>query len=258
MKLFEGKVAVVTGGTSGLGQAVALEFARKGAEVAICGRRENEGNATVELIKNLGAKSIFVKTDISKSEEVKKFIAIAVSEFGRIDCAVNSAGKLGSMSGLLDYPEDEWKAVMDVNITGTWHSMKYEILEMLKNKNGSIVNVASVLGIVGGHFKVSAYSASKHGMVGLTKSAALEFAHKGIRINVICPGSIETEMLTDVFANVKQEDLQKARQAQAAAYPMRRITTPEEVAKSAVWLCSDEASFITGVALPVDGGWTAQ
>ena len=169
MKLFEGKVAVVTGGTSGLGQAVALEFARKGANVAICGRREKEGKETVDLIEKIGVKAIFVKADISKSVDVKNFIDTTVNKFGTINCAVNSAGKLGSMSGILDYPEDEWKAVMDVNITGTWLSMKYEILEMLKHKQGSIVNVASVLGIVGGHFKVSAYSASKHGMVGLTK-----------------------------------------------------------------------------------------
>ena len=212
MKLFTGKNVLVTGATSGLGKAVALEFANKGANVAICGRREEQGKSVEEELRNLGVKAKFYVCDIDNPSNIKEFITSVKNDFGSIDAAVNNAGRLGVMKGLLDYPEEEWDKVMNTNIKGTWLCMKYEIEQMLTVKKGSIVNIASVLGLVGGHFKVSAYSASKHAIVGLTKSAALEFAHKGIRINVVCPGSIDSEMLDGIYANVKPEDLEKVKE----------------------------------------------
>ncbi len=257
MKLFAGKNVLVTGATSGLGRSVAIEFAKKGANVAICGRRADQGKKVEEEIRMLGVKAKFYTCDIDKEEDIKNLIDQTMNDFGSIDSAVNNAGRLGAMSSFIEYKTDEWEKVMKTNITGTMLCMKYEILEMLKVKKGNIVNIASVLGLVGGHFKVSAYTASKHAIVGMTKSIALEVAPKGIRVNVVCPGSIDSEMLDDIYVNVKPEDLQKVKDEQAKAYPMRRISFPDEVAKSVVFLASEEASFMTGVAMPVDGGWTA-
>jgi NAD(P)-dependent dehydrogenase (short-subunit alcohol dehydrogenase family) len=257
MKLFAGKNVLVTGATSGLGRAVAIEFAKKGANVSICGRRIEEGKKVEDELRKLGVKAKFYVCDIDKEEDIKNLIHQTSLDFGSIDSAVNNAGRLGVMNNFIDYSLEEWEKVMKTNINGTMLCMRYEILEMLKVKKGSIVNVASVLGIVGGHFKVSAYAASKHAIVGMTKSVALEVAPKGIRVNVVCPGSIDSEMLDGIYVNVKPEDLQKVKDEQAKAYPMRRISYPEEVAKSIVFLASDEASFMTGVAMPVDGGWTA-
>lgn len=252
---FEGKSVLVTGGTSGIGRACALEFARRGAHLTICGRREEEGKAVEKELKVIGAKAQYIKCDITNSDEVRNVVQRAAEAFGGLDVAVNNAGRLGVMKNILDYPEDEFMKVLEVNIKGTWLCVKNEITEMLKKGKGSIVNVASVLGIVGGHFRVSAYTASKHGVVGLTKSAALEYGPKGIRVNVVCPGSVDTDMLSEIFVGV--DDIQKAREAQAKAYPLRRITTPEEVAKTILFLSSEDAAFITGAAIPVDGGWTA-
>lgn len=257
MKIFEGKVALVTGATSGLGRFIALEFAKKGAKVSICGRREKEGNETVELIKKEGVEAKFTTCDISKEAQIKFLIEETLQSFGQIDFAVNNAAIAGTLVPLTEYTEEAWDNVIDINLKGTFFSLKHEIKAMQRNQfGGSIVNVSSALGLVGGRFGVSPYSASKHGVVGLTKSAALEYSRKKIRINAICVGIMDTEMNNQVLSLAKE--ITEAKNAQAKSFPIGRIATAEEVAKSAVWLCSDEASFITGVALPVDGGWTAQ
>lgn len=255
MNPFEGKVAIVTGGTSGLGRAIAIEFAKKGANVAICGRREKEGRETVELINQQGSDGFFQVVDISNADNVANFIESTVKKFGRLDYAINNAGIAGKNNITTKYDEAEFQKVMDTNVKGIWLCMKYEIPEILKSNNGAIVNISSVSGLIGFPFNAP-YSASKHAVIGLTKSASLEFSHKGMRINAVCPGGIETEMLTDIFESTGKADLAKTNMTNL--HSMRRLARPEEVAKSAVWLCSDEASFITGVALPVDGGWTSQ
>ncbi len=257
MKTFEGKVAIITGATSGLGISIAVEFAKKGAKVSICGRRESEGQETLAMIKKEGVEAMFTGCDIRKEEQVKHFLDETLKAFGKVDFAVNNAAIAGALVSLTDYTEDAWDDVININLKGTFFSMKHEVLAMLKNAaGGAIVNISSALGLVGGRFGVTPYSASKHGVIGLTKSAALEYSRKKIRINAICVGIMDTEMNDQVLNLAK--DVNEARNAQAKSFPLGRIATPEEVAKSAVWLCSDEASFITGVALPVDGGWTAQ
>jgi NAD(P)-dependent dehydrogenase (short-subunit alcohol dehydrogenase family) len=257
MKTFEGKVAIIAGATSGLGRSIAIEFAKKGANVSICGRREKEGLETVELIKKEGVNALFTPCDISKENQVQFFLEETIKVFGKIDFAINNAAVAGSLVPLTEYTEEAWDNVVNINLKGTFFSMKHEVIAMLKNPmGGTIVNVSSALGLVGGRFGVTPYSASKHGVIGLTKSAALEYSRKKIRINAICVGIMDTEMNDQVLRLAK--DFAEAKTAQAKSFPLGRIASPEEVAKSAVWLCSEEASFITGVALPVDGGWTAQ
>ncbi len=255
MKQFEGKVALVTGGSSGVGRATCIEFARKGANVVVSGRREKESLETLEVIKREGGNGIFIACDISDGKQVMNLISETVNKYGRLDFAVNNAGYFGVNSLLTDYPEDIYEKVINTNLKGTFLCLKYEIKEMIKN-GGSIVNIASVNGLVSMPYGVGPYAASKHAIVGLTKTAALEFAAKKIRVNAICPAIIETEMMTGIFN--ASPNPEKAKRNMDMAHPMQRMCQPEEVAKSAVWLCSEEASFITGVALPVDGGWTAQ
>jgi NAD(P)-dependent dehydrogenase (short-subunit alcohol dehydrogenase family) len=252
---FENKVALVTGGTSGLGRAISLEFAKKGATVVICGRREKEGLETLSLIQKEGAKGKFLLCDITNESDVKKLIESTILEFGRLDFAINNAGIIGNNSQITKYDTNEFQKVVDINLKGTFLCMKYQIPEMLKNHSGSIVNISSVSGLIGFPFNAP-YSASKHAVIGLTKSASLEFSHKGIRINAICPGGIETDMLETIFSSTGKPDQAKANMTNL--HSMRRLAKPEEIAKSAVWLCTENASFITGVAIPVDGGWTSQ
>ena len=249
------KAAVVTGGNAGLGRATAIELAKKGMNVAICGRRTGLGMETLEILKKYNEASFFSQVDISSSIEVEKFIRETVERFGRLDYAVNNASIGGVLSFAADYPEDEFDKVIGINLKGTWLCMKYELKEMLKNRSGSIVNISSVSGLVGVKFGGAPYSASKHGVLGLTKSAALEYADKGIRINAICPGGIDTEMLDQMHA--KSENIEESKKSQIQSYPMKRIASSEEVARTVVWLCGDDSSFMTGTAIPVDGGKTA-
>lgn len=255
MKQFEGKVVIVTGGSSGVGKATCIEFAKRGATVVVSSRREKEGLETLGLIQKEGGNGIFISCDISNSEQVKNLVANTVKKLGRLDYAVNNAGYFGVNSLLTDYPEDVYEKVINTNLKGTFLCLKYEIQELVKN-GGSIVNIASVNGLVSMPYGVGPYAASKHAIVGLTKTAALEFAAKKVRVNAICPAIIETEMMSEIFN--ASSNPEKAKRNMDMSHPMQRMCQPEEVAKSAVWLCSDEASFITGVALPVDGGWTAQ
>jgi len=246
---FESKVTLVTGGNSGIGQEIALAFAREGAKVVVAARRASEGNETVTIIEELGGQAHFVQTDVSKAAEVKAMVAACISEYGGLDYAVNNAGIEGTpLIQTADYEEDAWDRVIDINLKGVWLCMKYEIPEMLERGQGAIVNMSSVAGLIGGRVGV-AYYASKHGVVGATKAAALEYAARGIRINAVCPAVIETPMVARAFsANEEVTERYKA------MHPVGRFGQPEEVASATLWLCSEGASFVTGHSLPVDGG----
>jgi len=246
---FENKVVLVTGGTSGIGRATAEAFAGEGARVIIAARRENLGNEAVKDIEGQGGTAVFIKTDIRHPEEIVNLFKEILARYGRLDCAFNNAGlsSLG-MPPAAKIPEAEWDDILNTNLRGTWLCMKQEIGQMLGQGGGVIVNTASVLGLTG-EYGLAAYCASKHGVIGLTKTAALEYAHKNIRINALCPGPIRTEMLEAPMAQYpKMLDMLLAKT------PMRRMGEPGEMAGAVLWLCSDEASFMTGKELVVAGG----
>ena len=250
----EGKVALVTGGASGIGRATALTFAREGAKVVIADMNEDGGQQTVHLITEKGGEAIFVRTDVSKAVEVQALISQAVATYGQLDCAHNNAG-IGSRprAPLHECPEETWDRVLAINLTGVWLCMKYEILQMLTQGSGTIVNTASIMGLVGSWSGTAAYNASKHGVVGLTKTAALEYATAGIRVNAVCPGYIQTPLIEEALTS------NPALEAQIVTrHPVGRMGQPEEIAEAVVWLCSDAASFVTGHTMTVDGGYVAQ
>jgi len=249
----EGKVALVTGAGSGIGRATALACAREGAKVVAADIAVEGGEETVAHIKRAGGEAIFVATDVTQANAVQALIAAAVAAYGRLDCAHNNAGIEGVWATTADYPEDDWDRVMAVNLKGVWLCMKYEIPQMLQQGGGAIVNTASLAGLVGAK-RLAAYVASKHGVVGLTKTAALEYAKAGIRVNAVCPGVIHTAMVERMFFQRRSQVVERL----AASEPLGRLGTPEEVAEAVVWLCSDAASFVTGHALSVDGGLYAQ
>jgi NAD(P)-dependent dehydrogenase (short-subunit alcohol dehydrogenase family) len=246
------KVALITGGSSGIGQAAALAFARAGARVVLGNRRLAEGEETVKLVKDQGGDATLVKTDVTKAAEVEALIHKAVETYGRLDCAFNNAGATGIMARTADCTEENWDYIINLNLKGVWLCMKYEILQLLRQGGGAIVNNASVAGIVGLRGG-PAYSASKGGVIQLTRTAALEYSKKGIRVNAVCPGYVLTPMTEEHLKT--NPDFE----AQIKKYqPLGRLGTPEEVAEAAVWLCSDAASFITGHPLVIDGGSVAQ
>ncbi len=245
------KVALITGGASGIGRATALAFAREGACVIIADLFSSDGENITQHICNTGGRALFVATDVSKSADVEHLIQQTVTTFGRLDCAFNNAGIFGRSAPLADYTEDDWDQLIGINLKGVWLCMKYEIPHMLKN-GGAIVNASSVSGLVGSKSS-PLYAASKHGVTGLTRTAALQYAQQNIRVNCVCPGAVHTPMLEHIFSlNPANRD------KYVAAAPIGRLARPEEVAEAVVWLCSDASSYITGVALPVDGGWVAQ
>ncbi|EQA46137.1 putative 2,5-dichloro-2,5-cyclohexadiene-1,4-diol dehydrogenase [Leptospira broomii serovar Hurstbridge str. 5399] len=250
------KIAIVTGGNAGIGRSLVLEFSARGAKVLFCGRRDEEGKKVEEEVRRSGGEARFFPCDVSDDAQVKDFIDKAEAVYGGLDFAVNNAGVGGLSLPLHDYPEKVWEKVVNVNLKGTWLCMKYEIPLLLKRGKGAIVNISSIAGIVGADWKVAPYSAAKHGIIGLTKSAALEYAEQNIRVNAVCPGFIRTEMLEGLFRS--SSDPAEAERRITRLHPANRLPEPEEVAKAAIWLCSDEASFITGAALPVDGGYTAK
>ena len=250
--LIAGKVALVTGASSGIGRATALAFAREGAKVVVADVTVEGGEETVAQVKKAGGEAIFVKTDVSKAVEVEALVAKAVATYGRLDCAHNNAGIAGNAKTIVDDTEDNWDRILAINLKGVWLCMKYEIAHMLKQGGGAIVNTASGAGLIGVR-RGGAYVASKHGVVGLTKTAALEYAKAGIRVNCVCPGPIDTPMLQGIGGRN-----QMVIERMVAAQPGGRLGKPAEIAEAAVWLCSDAASFITGLPMPVDGGYTAQ
>lgn len=249
----DGKVAIVTGASSGIGRATALAFAREGAKVVVDDITAEGGEETVRMIRDGGGEAVFVRTDVSSSTEVEAMVNQAVETFGRLDYAVNNAGIGGALAPTADYPEDSWRRVLDINLTGVWLCMKYEIPQMLRVGGGAIVNMSSILGVVGFPHS-AAYVAAKHGIIGLTQTAALEYATQGIRVNAICPGFIRTPMLERAGLLDDPEQYQML----VNLHPVQRLGTPEEVASAAIWLCSDGASFVTGHALLVDGGYVAR
>jgi len=245
---FSGKVALVTGGTSGIGKATAIAFARAGARVVLTGRREKEGAQVVAEIKKLGGDAAFVRADVAKDGDVKKMVDFTVDKFGKLDVAFNNAGV--EWKGPLDQAtESEYRRIFDINVWGVLNSMRHEIPAMLKNGGGAIVNTSSVAGHVG-LAQVSVYIASKHAVEGLTKSAALEFAKQNIRINAVAPGIIATEMF-DRFADDALRD------QMTSIVPVGRIGASEEIAAAVLYLASDTAKFTAGTSLVVDGGFIA-
>ena len=254
MKAFEGKVALVTGGGSGIGRSTALAFAAEGAKVVVADVVEKDGEETVSLIKAAGGQAIFVKVDVSQAQEVESMVKKAVEVYGRLDCACNNAGINGGVHTLTSCKEELWDRLIDINLKGVWLCMKYEVLQMRQQGGGSIVNMASIMGLVGSPGS-PAYTASKHGVVGLTKSGALEYAKRGIRINAVAPGNIDTPMNKRLMADYPKFGFDKSLVEEE---PIGRLGKPEEIAAAVVWLCSDAASFVTGHCLPVDGGIVAK
>jgi len=248
MKSFSNKVVIVTGAGSGIGHATALAFGQEGAKVVVSDIDSKMGLNTVEEIKKNNGEAFFVKCDVSSEEEVKNLVSKTVEKYGRLDCAYNNAGVEGKLSSTTECTSDNWDHTINVNLKGTWLCMKYEIPEMLKNGKGSIVNCSSIAGLVGFE-TIPAYVASKHGVIGLTETASLEFAKQNIRVNAVCPGAIHTPMLDRFTKNNEQ--------AMAEQDPMGRVGKPEEIADSVLWLCSDKSSYVTGQAIAVDGGWVA-
>jgi NAD(P)-dependent dehydrogenase (short-subunit alcohol dehydrogenase family) len=247
----EGKVALITGGTSGIGRETAVLFAKSGARVVVAGRREKEGQETIELIRAAGGDGLFVKTDVSKAAEVEGLVKTTAEQFGGLDVAFNNAGTEGVCVPIARQSEEDFDRTISINLKGVWLCLKYEIRQMLRqNRGGAIVNMASVLGLVGSA-GVSAYSASKHGAIGLTKTAALENAKAGIRVNAVCPGFVETPMSDRTLRSPA------IHQHVVASHPIGRLGKPLEIAEAVVWMCSDRASFMTGQSLVLDGGFLA-
>jgi NAD(P)-dependent dehydrogenase (short-subunit alcohol dehydrogenase family) len=247
-----GKVALVTGGSSGLGRATALAFAREGARVVVADIAAPEGEQTVALIREYGGEAQFVRADVSQSSEVAALIARTLSAYGRLDWAFNNAGTDGTFGSTTACSEENWDRTLAVNLKSVWLCMKHELPHMLERGAGSIVNCASIAGLVAFPM-MPAYAASKHGVVGLTRTAAIENARSGVRINAVCPGVIGTPMVERATAG-RADVLSRL----LAPQPIGRLGSAEEVASVVLFLCSEAASLVTGQAIPVDGGWTAQ
>ena len=248
------KVALVTGGASGIGRATALTFAREGARLIIADMNEDGGQQTVHMITENSGEATFVQVDVTQATEVEAMISKAIETYGRLDCAHNNAG-IGSRPRVLihELPEESWDQVIGINLKGVWLCMKYEIIQMLKQGGGALVNTASIMGLVGSWSRSGAYNASKHGVVGLTKTAALEYAKSGIRVNAVCPGYIRTPLIEEALTSNPEMEAQIIER-----HPVGRMGRPEEIAEAVVWLCSDAASFVTGHTMTVDGGYVAQ
>jgi len=247
----QNKVALVTGGTTGIGRDTAVLFAKAGAKVVVSGRRETEGKETSNLIRAAGGDGLFVKSDVSKSSDVQSLVQKTFEKFGRLDIAFNNAGIEGKWVPLIEQSLEDWDAVIDINLKGTWLCLKYEIQQMLKQGGGgTIVNMSSVAGLMGAA-GAGVYCASKHGVIGLTRTAALEHAANGIRVNAVCPAVIETAMSDRAFADPE------ANKRVLALHPIGHFGKPMEVAEAVLWLCSSKSSFMTGHYIVLDGGMLA-
>jgi NAD(P)-dependent dehydrogenase (short-subunit alcohol dehydrogenase family) len=250
---FQDKVALVTGGNAGIGRAACIAFAREGARVVVAARRENTGKEVVDAIKKEGGEAVFIKTDVSRPQDIETLFKTALDKYGRLDCAVNNAGVSSpALKRFINYTMEEWDWTMNINLRGVWLCMQHEIRQMLAQGGGAIVNTASIAGVMT-DFGLSVYCASKHGVMGLTKSAALEYAHKNIRVNAICPGYIQTPMLEEPWQTQPQ-----IKDALLATIPMHRFGKPEEIASAILWMCSDDAAFMTGKEMLIGGGQTIQ
>ncbi len=247
---FKDKVVIITGSTYGIGKSAAIAFAQRGAKVVLSDWKQDED--TLSTIKENGGDSIFVKCDVSVEEDVKNLVAETIAKYGRLDFAFNNAGIEGTPAPATECSNENWDKTISINLKGVWYCMKYQIPEMLKLGGGVIVNNASIAGLVG-FGGVPAYVASKHAVVGLTKNVALDYAKQNIRVNAVCPGVIHTPMI-DRFTGGNPQVIEQL----VAAKPMGRLGQPEEIAETVVFLCSNAASFITGQAIAIDGGWTTQ
>src|SRR6266851_8519367 len=251
----QGQVILVTGGGSGIGRATSVLLARQGAKVMIADYVPESAERTVKMIKDAGGEASCIAADVSVPQQVEMMITKTVETYGRLDGAFNNAGIEGKMADTIAYPEDVFDRVIAINLKGVWLCMKYEIPQLLKHGGGAIVNTASVAGLVGFRGLV-AYNASKGGVVMMTKTAALEYAQQGIRVNAVCPGVIRTPMVArmldaSTLETYTEKDLE-------AAEPVGRMGKPEEIAAAVIWLCSEASSFVTGLPMAVDGGWIAQ
>jgi len=249
---FNGKVVLVTGGTSGIGRETAIQFANQGAKVVLAGRRTEEGNTVVKEIESAGGEAVFIQTDVTKEDQVKHLIDETVRHYGRLDIAFNNAG-IEQTAPITEFTEADYRKVFDINVLGVFLSQKYEIPAMLKSGGGSIINTSSIVGQIAMP-EAGIYIASKHAVEGITKTTALELAGQGIRVNAVAPGAIATDMI-DRFAGEEGMD---GRQQLASQHPMGRLGKPEEIAAAVLYLASDAASFTTGISLPVDGGYLAK
>lgn len=250
------KVALVTGGGSGIGQASAVAFAREGAAVVVADVDLAGGQETVRLIETAGGSALFVKTDVSLPTEVEALVRKTVETYERLDYALNNAGIQGDLLQTAECTEENWDRTIGINLKGVWLCLRCEIPIMLKQGAGVIVNTSSNFGLVGS-IGMPAYSASKHGVIGLTKTAALEYAKSGIRVNAVCPGPVQTPMVDKILQR-QPELADQIIESIKMREPIGRMGRPEEIAEAVVWLCSDAASFVTGMAMPVDGGFVAQ
>jgi len=249
--MLKNKVVLVTGAASGIGRAIALVAAREGAHLVLSDVDVHAGNETCKQLHALGAEAIFSTSDVSKPDDARALVDQTMAHFGRLDMACNNAGIGGPAALLADYPLEAWSQVMNVNLSGVFYGMKYQIPAMLINGGGAVVNVASILGAVG-FATASAYTAAKHGVIGLTQAAALEYSAQGVRINAVGPGFIDTPMISALDADPAVHALL------VAAHPIGRLGQAEEVAELVVWLASSRASFVTGAYYPVDGGYLAR
>lgn len=251
--ILEGKIAIITGAGSGIGRATAKIFAREGARLLIADVAADAGAETLKALKDASADALFMRVDVSKSNEVEAMVAKAVETYGRIDCAFNNAGIEGEGALTHKCSEENWHRVLSINLTGVWLCMKAEITQMLKQGGGgAIVNTSSLAGLVGS-IGGPAYVAAKHGVAGLTRTAALEYGRHGIRVNAVCPGPIRTPMMQRIMHGSTE-----AEQRFIRSEPLKRFGEPEEIGETVAWLCSDRASYVTGLPMPVDGGAFAQ
>ena len=250
-KRMENKIVLVVGGSTGIGRATAVAFAKAGAKVVVASRGEEKGQETVELVKQAGTERLFVQTDVSDKSSVKNLIGQTIDTYGRIDAAFNNAGIEGKTAPLTETDEDDFDSIINVNLKGVYLCLKYQIAAMLETGGGAIVNTASIGGVIG-FPNTAIYCASKHGVIGLTKTAALELAKSNIRVNAIAPGAVQTDLLNRMSGG------EEAAEAVAQAIPNGRISSPDEISGAVIWLCSDEATYVNGHTLVIDSGFSIQ